>query len=139
MAEDANPVNEVQPTVELKHFRIVNDDNVVLSPREFQSETEANDFISAEGLEGKAVEFLPYEATEGSDQEDIDAAQRTTTYDQELVTLARENGVNPDNFANEQDLETAVEARREEVAAAKQAEEDRELNLEERSTHEEAE
>lgn len=78
--------------------------------------------------------------TSEEDKINADMQQRTTTYDQETVTLARELGINPDNFDTEEALEKAVEVRREEVAAEKQAEEDRELKLEnERSKDEEAE
>lgn len=126
------------PTV--KHFRIVDEDNVIIDIREFNSKSEARRYMETSGVKGKIQEFKPYEHPETEDTTDSEAAQRTTTFDQETVTLAREFGVNPDNFDNEQDLETAVEARREEVAAAKKAEEDRELKLQnERSEDEKAE
>lgn len=57
------------------------------------------------------VEPTPHvDRPEGYDDAlDQQMRERTAGYDQEVVTRARELGINPDNFETQEELETAIE------------------------------
>lgn len=58
-------------------------------------------------------------------------AQRSTTYDQEVVRLARQFGLNPDNFETEEELRAGVEKAQALQAEADQRAEDEKIKSEE--------
>lgn len=72
----------------------------------------------------KEQEKLDTERTETERATDFENAQRSTTFDQEVVRNARRLGINPDNFDDEKVLAEAVETRQSEQDAAEQKAED---------------